>query len=104
MVRGEWSALRLSRFIPGERDPCTHWLGGWVGPRAGLDDVEKRKFLTLSVPELRPLGLPARSQSHLELCVEKNVSYKNIACKTNLFHLLHSFQWYFFIPYLFDFV
>jgi hypothetical protein len=31
-----------------------------VGPRIGLDDVEKRKFLTLPGPELRPLG---RSQS-----------------------------------------
>jgi hypothetical protein len=31
-----------------------------VGPRAGLDDVEKRKFLTLPGLELRH---PARSQS-----------------------------------------
>jgi hypothetical protein len=30
-----------------------------MGPRAGLDDVEKRKFLTLSRLELRPLGRPA---------------------------------------------
>jgi hypothetical protein len=34
-----------------------------VGPRAGLDDVEKRKFLTLPGLELRPLGRPARNQS-----------------------------------------
>jgi hypothetical protein len=34
-----------------------------VGPRVGLDDVEKRKFLNLSGLELRPLGRPARSQS-----------------------------------------
>jgi hypothetical protein len=34
-----------------------------VGPRAGLDDVEKRKFLTLPGLELRPLRRPARSQS-----------------------------------------
>jgi hypothetical protein len=33
----------------------THWIRGWVGPRADLDD-EKRKFLTL-------LGLELRSQS-----------------------------------------
>jgi hypothetical protein len=33
-----------------------------VGPRAGLDDLEKRKFLTLPGLELRPLGRPARSQ------------------------------------------
>jgi hypothetical protein len=34
-----------------------------VGPRAGLDHVEKRKFLTLPGLELLPLGRPARSQS-----------------------------------------
>jgi hypothetical protein len=34
-----------------------------VGPKAGLDDVGKRKFLTLPGLELRPLGRPARSQS-----------------------------------------
>jgi hypothetical protein len=26
---------------PGEVGPGTHWIGGWVGPRAGLDVVEK---------------------------------------------------------------
>jgi hypothetical protein len=36
---GAWSASRPCRFAPG-----THWIGGWVGPRVGLDDVEKRKF------------------------------------------------------------
>jgi hypothetical protein len=34
-----------------------------VNPRAGMDDVEKRKFLTLPGLELRPLGRSARSQS-----------------------------------------
>jgi hypothetical protein len=34
-----------------------------VGPRAGLDGVEKIKFVTIPGPELRPLGRPARSQS-----------------------------------------
>jgi hypothetical protein len=34
-----------------------------VGPRAGLDDVGERKFLTLPGLELRTLGYPARSQS-----------------------------------------
>jgi hypothetical protein len=33
-----------------------------VGPRAGLADVEKRKFLTLPGLELWSLGRPARSQ------------------------------------------
>jgi hypothetical protein len=34
-----------------------------VGQRAGLNDVEKRKFLPLLGLELRPLGRPGRSQS-----------------------------------------
>jgi hypothetical protein len=50
-------------LYPGERAPGTHWIEGWVGHRADLDDVEKRKFLTLPELELRPLGRPARSQS-----------------------------------------
>ena len=34
---GEWLASRPGRFIPGERDTCIHWTGGWVGPRTSLD-------------------------------------------------------------------
>jgi hypothetical protein len=34
-----------------------------VGPRAGEDDVEKRKFLTVPRLEFRPHGRPAHSQS-----------------------------------------
>jgi hypothetical protein len=40
----EWSASRPGRFTPKERTPATHWIGGWVGPRAGLDAVVKRKI------------------------------------------------------------
>jgi hypothetical protein len=39
---GEWSASRLSRFTLTERAPGTHWIGGWVDPRAVLDAVVKR--------------------------------------------------------------
>jgi hypothetical protein len=41
VVGGEWSASRPGRFTPGERAPGTHRIGGWVGPRTGLEDVEK---------------------------------------------------------------
>jgi hypothetical protein len=34
------STSRHGRFTPLEIDPGTHWIGGWVGPRAGLDFVE----------------------------------------------------------------
>jgi hypothetical protein len=46
---------------PGERAPGTYRIGGWVNLRAGLDGLEKRKFLTLQGLELRTLRRPARS-------------------------------------------
>jgi hypothetical protein len=63
LIGGEWLVSRSCRFTPLERAPGTHSVGGWVNPRARLEDVEKRKFLTLPGLELRPLYLPARSQS-----------------------------------------
>jgi hypothetical protein len=54
---------RPGRFTPGERATGAHWIGGWVDPTAGLDDVEKRKVFTLPEFELRPFGRPALSQS-----------------------------------------
>jgi hypothetical protein len=65
---------------PRERAPGTHWIGGWLGPRAGLDDVENRKFLTLTGLELQPLGHPAHSQSLYQLHYLSSVEniYTNI--------------------------
>jgi hypothetical protein len=54
--------LHAMAYLPPGRDLRTQWIGGWVGPRAGLNDVEKRKFLTLPGLKLRSLGRPARSQ------------------------------------------
>jgi hypothetical protein len=31
-------------LLPGKRSPRTHWIGGWVGRRAVLDAVVKRKI------------------------------------------------------------
>jgi hypothetical protein len=41
----KWSASRPGRFTPMERAPGTHWIGGWVGPRAFLDAVVKKNSL-----------------------------------------------------------
>jgi hypothetical protein len=57
LVRGEWSASSPGRFTPRERAPNTHWIQGWVGPTASLDDVEKRKILPLPELELWPLAI-----------------------------------------------
>jgi hypothetical protein len=42
--RGEWSASRPGRFNPRERSPSTRWIWGWMGPRAVLDALVKRKI------------------------------------------------------------
>jgi hypothetical protein len=65
MVSGQLQAT--AALPPGERAPGTHWIGGRVGPSAGLDDVEKRKFLILLGLELQPLRHPALSQSLYQL-------------------------------------
>jgi len=31
-------------LLPGKEPPGTHWIGGWLGLRAGLDAVVKRKY------------------------------------------------------------
>jgi hypothetical protein len=36
------------------KSPTTHWIGGWVGPRADMETIEKRKILPLPEIELQP--------------------------------------------------
>jgi hypothetical protein len=67
LVGGEWSDSRPGRFTIREITTGTHWIGGWVGPRAGLDDMDKWKLLPSPGLELRHLGRPARSQSLYQL-------------------------------------
>jgi hypothetical protein len=54
--------LHALAALPPGKELGTHCIGGWVDPRAGLDDVEKGKFLTILGLELRPLSHPAHSQ------------------------------------------
>jgi hypothetical protein len=58
LAGSQWSASRPGLFTPG-----SHGIGGLVGLRTGLDNVEKRKFLILTGLEHRPFGRPALSQS-----------------------------------------
>jgi hypothetical protein len=46
-----------------------------MDPRAGLDDMEKLKLLHPPVLKLRPLGLPARSQSLYRISNVSSVYY-----------------------------
>jgi hypothetical protein len=76
LVGGEWSASRPGQFTPGHKARGTHLIRSVVGPRTDLDDVEKRKFLTLPGLELWHLSHPARKQSLLIEFLEK----KNTTC------------------------
>jgi hypothetical protein len=40
---GEWPASRPCRFTLGASAPGINWIGGWVGPRAGLNVIDVRK-------------------------------------------------------------
>jgi hypothetical protein len=39
-------SVKLRPLYPRDKAPGTHWIGGWVGPRAGLNAVVKRKIPT----------------------------------------------------------
>jgi hypothetical protein len=52
-----WLEVSGQLHAPAALPPGTNWIGGWVGPRAGLHN-DKIPGL-----ELRPLGRSARSQS-----------------------------------------
>jgi hypothetical protein len=41
------NVIGTDRFTPGEKAPDNPWIGRWVGLRADLDAVEKRKLLSL---------------------------------------------------------
>jgi hypothetical protein len=63
LAGGDLPASRSDRLSHGKRAPCTQWIGGWVGPRTGLDDMEKRKILPLPGLKFRSLGRPVSIQS-----------------------------------------
>jgi hypothetical protein len=56
---GEWLASRPGRFTPRERAPGTHWIGGWVGPRAVGEEKRSRPF-----PELEPSAIQPSVQHY----------------------------------------
>jgi hypothetical protein len=55
---GERSASLSARFTLGELAAAIHRIGGWVGPKAGLDAVKKRKSLASARNWLR-ISLPS---------------------------------------------
>jgi hypothetical protein len=56
---GDWSDSLPGHFTPEERAPGTHWLGGWVGPKVGLDVVANKQNSTPAMnrtPVVQPVA------------------------------------------------
>jgi hypothetical protein len=41
LVGDEWLALRPCSLTPGEGGLGTHWIGNWIHPRDGQNDMQK---------------------------------------------------------------
>jgi hypothetical protein len=51
-ARGGWVGGTMSQQLYPLERPSTHYTGGWVGPRAGLDVCEKPRPHRDSIPGL----------------------------------------------------
>jgi len=54
-----YGQLPAPLLYPLRKSPRTHLIGGWVGPRAGLDAVVKRKLPVSAgnqIPLVHPVG------------------------------------------------
>jgi len=82
-TRGRWVVSSTSRRLTRrERAHCTHWKGGWVGPRAVLD--YPNFMIILHFISQHNKNLQDRWKDNRPTCVE-NISSKAIQ-KTNLTH------------------
>jgi hypothetical protein len=94
---GEWSASRPCRLTPPKRVPDSHWIEGWVVPRAGLDVVEKRKNLHCwdSKPGRRSrspsLDRVSYPDSHVQYKYIRSIIYTLIqTCIHTYIHYIHT--------------
>jgi hypothetical protein len=53
---GEWSVSRLDHFNRGEITPGSHCMGGWVGPRAGLNTAVAGRKISSPRRESSPIS------------------------------------------------
>jgi hypothetical protein len=106
LVGGEWSASCTGHFTPEERVPSTNLIGGRLGPRDGLVDMEKKKFLILPGLELWPLSCSTCRQLLYQLSypryiftsitlniyniLSRQIVFKFVAFKRQIQHILVS--------------
>jgi hypothetical protein len=67
---------------PGRFTPGTHWRGGWVVPKAGLNAVRREKFLVDTrkrTPAIQPIAI---SNTAVEPASLNNLRMWLIACES----------------------
>jgi hypothetical protein len=94
LAGGEWSVSRPCRFTPGERATSTHWIGGWVGPIASLDDAEKRNYtpyrdLNTNHSVVQPVASCYTDYAIPAPIIPESITEISMSCVTKL-HLLSS--------------
>jgi hypothetical protein len=78
----EWSASRPGRFSPRERASGTHWVG-WVGSRAVLDAVVKRKIPSpRRCMKMQPKFEPVRLNEECTGNIQRSKLYQ-LVCNSN---------------------
>jgi hypothetical protein len=85
---GEWPTSHPFRFTPTERAPDIHWIGGRVGPRAGLDAVN-RKMSTLGIehPPSSPLPVAIPTEPcRLQVAMYVRLYFK--ACRLYIYKFI----------------
>jgi hypothetical protein len=85
LVDGSGQLHAPAALSPGKEPPGTHGIGRWVDVRAGLDDLEKIKFLTLPGLELRPSVVQPVATRLLafHIALLNSYKYKHLFCLIN---------------------
>jgi hypothetical protein len=84
LVGGLWSASRPGPFTLGERTSGTHFIGGWVDPRTGLDDVERREILLYRASNSNPSAVQLVASRYTDCAIP----VQKIPVRNNLFSMI----------------
>jgi hypothetical protein len=82
LVGGEWLTLRSGRFTPWEKVSGTQWIGGCVGFRAGLDDVERKIILPYRESDSNPWAVEPVGSRCIDWLLEPELTVVWSRCRS----------------------
>jgi hypothetical protein len=89
---GKWSDSHPGRFTHGGTAVGTHWIEGWVCPRAGLDTVANRKipFSSMRKCKINQLHIAMTDQQqHMKKRAVQNYSSEHV----HIYRRVHEFKY-----------